>query len=113
MVASAASTSPPCPSEAAVADFLVGYGEEMVNDGVDIKRLLADNDFVLPLNANDGGGGTPMMAFWLGGGFAKVDGDNDDTAFDGDIANASVGFDARFGNGMLAGIARVIQRRRH
>ena len=38
------------PSDNDIADFLQRHFEPMANDGVDIKRLLADNDFVLPLS---------------------------------------------------------------
>ena len=87
--------------ETQMANFIKGHGEAISNGG-DLKRLIAGNDFVLPLTATGGGGGG-SLSLWASGGIGGVDGDDGNTDWDGDLLNANIGLDAFVRDDLLVG----------
>ena len=80
-----------------VANFLA-------NNEMNAKQILANNDFVLPLNAG-GGGGLSSLSFWASGGIGGINGDENTADWDGDYNTANLGLDAKVRDDLLIGAA--------
>jgi len=71
---------------------------------VDMKQMLRDMDFVMPLGAGGGSGAGGTMAFWGGSEYRDFKGEDGDTEWDGDLFSMQLGFDARVRADLLAGL---------
>ena len=87
-----------------LAAALRTHGEAMTSDSRDIKELLADSNFVLPLN-----GGTSIdassTAFWGSGEYRDFSGESGEFEWEGDLSGFQLGLDARLHNDLLVGVA--------
>ena len=87
-----------------LAAALRTHGEAMSEDSRDIKEMLADSDFVLPLNPAGTGGGS-SLAFWGSGEYLNFSGDGGGLDWNGDLSGAQLGLDVRLRDDMLVGVA--------
>ena len=82
------------------------HGEAMSEDSRDIKEMLAGSDFVLPLNAANGGWlGLSSAAFWGSGEYRDFSGESGTLDWDGDLTGFQLGVDARLRDELLVGVA--------
>ena len=91
-----------------LSDALLAHGEALQNGTLEPGRLLAGSSFTLPLNAADGGGKGRFgnLALWGSGDYRKFSGGNPETLdYDGDVASAHLGVDARLSASLLAGMS--------
>ncbi len=99
------------PSQAAglslgLAEVLDAHGEALAKDERDFKSLLTGSDFVLSLNAADGGsGGVGPMAFWGSGEHNGLEGESGNLDWDGDVTGIHIGVDGYLNEKVLAGVA--------
>ena len=87
-----------------LAAALRTHGEAMSEDSRDIKEMLADSNFVLPLNGGLGIDAS-MLAFWGSGEYLNFSGDGGGLDWDGDLSGVQLGVDARLRDDMLVGVA--------
>ena len=87
-----------------LAAALRTHGEAMSADSRDIKEMLADSDFVLPLNGGLGIDAS-MLAFWGSGEYLNFSGDGGGLDWDGDLSGVQLGLDVRLRDDMLVGVA--------
>ena len=87
-----------------LAAALRTHGEAMSADSRDIKEMLADSDFVLPLNPAGTGGGS-SLAFWGSGEYLNFSGDGGGLDWNGDLSGVQLGLDVRLRDDMLVGVA--------
>ena len=82
------------------------HGEAMNEDSRDIKEMLAGSDFVLPLNAANGGWlDLSSAAFWGSGEYRDFSGESGTLDWDGDLTGFQLGVDARLRDELLVGVA--------
>ena len=87
-----------------LAAALRTHGEAMTADSRDIKEMLADSDFVLPLNPIGTGGGS-SLAFWGSGEYLNFSGGSGSLDWNGDLSGFQLGLDARLRDDLLLGVA--------
>ena len=87
-----------------LAAALRTHGEAMTADSRDIKEMLADSEFVLPLNPIGTGGGS-SLAFWGSGEYLNFSGGSNDLDWSGDLSGVQLGLDARLRDDLLLGVA--------
>ena len=87
-----------------LANALRTHGEAMTTDSRDIKEMLADSNFVLPLN---GGAGidASTTAFWGSGEYRDFSGESGEFEWEGSLSGFQLGVDARLHNDLLVGVA--------
>ena len=94
--------------QSTLAGMVASQAQTSADDGMDMQRLLGASDFVLPLSAADGGGGSSQPAFWGGGDYRELGaenvGENEDIDWEGDQFSVNLGFDARVRPNLLAGL---------
>ena len=86
-----------------LAAALRTHGEAMSEDSRDIKEILADSNFVLPLNG--GAGGASSVAFWGSADYLNLSGDSGNLDWDGDVFGVQFGLDTRLRDNLLVGVA--------
>ena len=103
-------------------DFLIAKAEQSVRSGsvdigldsvlgsgFDIKRVLADSEFVIPLNASGGdstgSGVTSDMVLWGNGNYSNLSDNDDGLDYDGDIYSINLGIDSQINQETLLGIS--------
>ena len=86
-------------NETTIANFL------KENENINLKNILNNNDFVLPLNANKNASGISSLSLWASGGFGGVNDDHNTADWDGDYSNANIGLDAKVSDDLLIGLA--------
>ena len=77
----------------------------IANNEMNAKQILANNDFVLPLNAGGGASGISSLSLWASGGIGGVNDDHNTADWDGDYSNANIGLDAKVSDDLLIGLA--------
>ena len=89
-------------------DVLRTHGRSLADDAFDPGRLLAGTSFNLPLNVAEAGrGGLPgNLTLWGRGDYRNISGGDPQTLdYDGSVASANLGVDARLSPSLLAGVA--------
>ena len=86
-----------------LAAALRTHGEAMSEDSRDIKEILADSNFVLPLNG--GADGASSVAFWGSADYLNLSGDSGNLDWDGDVFGVQFGLDTRLRDDLLVGVA--------
>ena len=95
------------------AGIATAHGQGMADGTLDMKNMLGNSEFALPLNianaANsadgaDGGGGSPLT-LWGAGDFRHLDDSGDDVDFDGDLFSGHLGVDGKPRDDLLIGLA--------
>ena len=95
-----------------VAGALTTHAASIANGARDLRDLLSDTHFVLPLSGGANGvgvGDLGSVSLWASGDYRNLsgeDGDLDlDFEFDGDLHSASIGVDSMVRANLLAGVA--------
>ena len=91
-----------------LSDALLTHGEALENGTLEPGRLLAGSSFTLPLNAADSGGNGRFgnLTLWGSGDYRNFSGGSPETLdYDGDVASAHLGVDARLSAHLLAGMS--------
>ena len=93
--------------QSSLAGVASAHGKGMVDGSLDMKAMLANSGFALPLNATDGTGGigSGSLTFWGGGDYRDFDGSGNDVDFDGDLFSAQLGVDGKLRDDLLIGVA--------
>ena len=100
-------------------DFLITKAEQsarsgsinldgILGSGFDIKRVLGNSEFVMPLNASGdgtGSGATSSMVLWGSGDYNNLSDNDDGLDYDGDIYSINVGIDSQISQETLLGIS--------
>ena len=102
-------------------DFLIAKAEQSarsgsidigldnpLGSGFDIKRVLGNSEFVMPLNASGdgtGSGATSSMVLWGSGDYNNLSDNDDGLDYDGDIYSINVGIDSQISQETLLGIS--------
>ena len=89
-----------------LAGMLRSHGQALEDDSLDMKSLLGNSEFTMPLNAIGGGAGTGMT-FWGSGDYRNLSGeDNDQTLdWDGGMFSRHLGVDTRITAEAIGGVA--------
>ena len=93
------------------AGIATAHGQGMADGTLDMKDMLGNSEFALPLNiANatdsaDGVGGGSSLTFWGAGDFRHLDDSGDDVDFDGDLFSGHLGVDGKPRADLLIGLA--------
>ena len=93
------------------AEVASAHGQGMADGTLDMKDMLGNSEFALPLNiANaadsaDGVGGGSSLTFWGAGDFRHLDDSSDDVDFDGDLFSGHLGVDGKPRADLLIGLA--------
>ena len=88
-----------------LAGSLAAHGEAVADGTLNLKDMLGDSEFVLPLNAADNGASGGGLVFWGAGDYRCLDGEDGAVNWDGALVSAHLGVDARLGADLLAGVA--------
>ena len=97
--------------QSSLAGVATAHGQGMSDGSVDMKTMLGNSDFVLPLNAGDGTGGTSgasggsSLTFWGGADYRDFDGSGGGIDFDGDLFSVQLGVDGKPRDDLLLGLA--------
>ena len=97
--------------QSSLAGVATAHGQGMSDGSVDMKAMLGNSGFALPLNAGDGtGGGTNgigggSLTFWGGADYRNLDGSGGGIDFDGDLFSLQLGVDGKPRDGLLIGLA--------
>ncbi|ORU91839.1 MAG: hypothetical protein A6F72_03680 [Cycloclasticus sp. symbiont of Poecilosclerida sp. N] len=77
-----------------------------LQDGLDIKQMLNNSSFLIPLNvAGDNNYGANNMTLWGSGDYLNLSDDASGVDWEGEIVGGSVGIDARLSRNLVAGAA--------
>ena len=80
----------------------------ILGSGFDIKRVLGNSEFVMPLNAsgdNTGSGVASNMVLWGNGNYSNLSDNDDGLDYDGDIYSINVGIDRQIDRETLLGVS--------
>ncbi len=99
--------------QSSLAGVATAHGQGIVDGTLDVKAMLGNSGFALPLNAVDGtgGGGTSggiggsSLTFWGGGDYRDFEGSGNGVDFDGDLFSAQLGVDGKLRDDLLIGVA--------
>ena len=96
--------------QSSLAGVATAHGKGMADRTLDMKAMLGNSGFALPLNAGDGTGGTngsggSSLTFWGGADYRDFDGSGNGIDFDGDLFSAQLGVDGKPRDGLLIGLA--------
>ena len=94
--------------QSSLAGVATAHGKGMADRTLDMKAMLGNSGFALPLNATDGtsgGIGGSSLTFWGGADYRNFDGSGGGIDFDGDLFSAQLGVDGKPRDGLLIGLA--------
>ena len=92
--------------QSSLAAVLITHGQAMSEDPRDLKEMLADSDFTLPLNAGDGTANSGASAtFWGSGEYLDMSGESGALDWGGDLYGVHFGVDAHLREDLLVGVA--------
>ena len=94
------------------AGIATAHGQGMSDGTLDMKDMLGNSEFALPLNianaadsADGADGGGSSLTFWGAGDFRHLDDSGDDVDFDGDLFSGHLGVDGKPRDDLLIGLA--------
>ena len=98
--------------QSSLAGIITAQGQALADDQFNIKRLLADTDFVLPLGTAEGAEATAegapeatsRLTFWGAGDYRSIS-DSDQLTWDGDLFSLHLGLDTQVNASLVAGVA--------
>ena len=98
--------------QSSLAGIITAQGRALADDQFNIKRLLADTDFVLPLGTAEGASegaeataeATSRLTFWGAGDYRNIS-DSDQLTWDGDLFSLHLGLDTQLNASLVAGVA--------
>ena len=88
-------------------EIIKAQGRALVDDQFDWKRVLAESDFVLPLNVAGGGAsgaGSHGFTLWGAGDYRSIEG-AEGVRWDGDLFSLQLGLDAQLNARTILGVA--------
>ena len=90
-----------------LASLMNTHASSMEDGTLDMKTLLGNSAFALPLNnlINGDGTGTGGMTFWGSGDYRNFGGEDEDLDWDGDMFSIHLGLDARITAEAIGGVA--------
>ena len=91
-----------------LANLMNSHGQALEDNTLDMKSLLGNSEFTMPLNAIGGGAGTGSgMTFWGSGDYRNLSGEDDDLTldWDGDMFSLHLGVDTRITAAAIGGVA--------
>ena len=93
-----------------LAGMITTHGQALADDTLDMKSLLGNSEFVMPLNTIGGGTGTGTgtgTTFWGSGDYRNLSGeDNNQTLdWDGDLFSLHLGVDTHITAEVIGGVA--------
>ncbi len=103
--------------QSSLEGIIAAQGQAISDDQFNIKRFLADSDFVLPLgiseDASDGASDNTSegvseeasrLTFWGSGDYRSIS-DSDQLTWDGDLFSLHLGLDTQVGANLIAGVS--------
>ncbi len=103
--------------QSSLEGIIAAQGQALADDQFNIKRFLADSDFVLPLgiseDASDGASDNTSegvseeasrLTFWGSGDYRSIS-DSDQLTWDGDLFSLHLGLDTQVGANLIAGVS--------
>ena len=95
--------------QSSLAGVASAHGKGMSDGTLDMKTMLSNSSFALPLNAADGTGTSGIsgssLTFWGGGDYRDFEGSGNGVDFDGDLFSAQLGVDGKPRDDLLIGLA--------
>ena len=93
--------------QSSLAGVASAHGQGMSDGTLDMKDMLGNSSFALPLNAADGTSGISgsSLTFWGGGDYRDFEGSGNGVDFDGDLFSAQLGVDGKPRDDLLIGLA--------
>ncbi len=88
-----------------IAGVLAARGEEMLENGGDMKKLLAGSGFSMPIKGGGGGDGIGQTTLWASGEYAELSGTSAAVDWSGDLLGFHVGADAKVRPNLLLGLS--------
>ena len=89
-----------------LANLMNSHGQALEDDTLDMKSLLGNSEFTMPLNAIGGGAGTGSgTTFWGSGDYRNLSGEDKDLDWDGDLFSLHLGVDAHITAESIGGVA--------
>ncbi len=97
--------------QSSLAGIITAQGRAIADGQFNIKRLLADTDFVLPLGASEGTAEgasegaseeTSRLTFWGAGDYRNIS-DSDQVTWNGDLFSLHLGLDTQLSDNLVAG----------
>ena len=85
--------------QSSLAGIITAQGRAIADGQFNIKRLLADTDFVLPLGASEE---TSRLTFWGAGDYRNIS-DSDQVTWNGDLFSLHLGLDTQLSDNLVAG----------
>ena len=87
-----------------LAGMMTTHAQSLADDTLDMKSLLGNSEFTMPLNAIGGGTGSGTT-FWGSGDYRNIDGESKDLDWDGDLFSLHLGVDTHITPEIIGGVA--------
>ena len=84
--------------------MITTHAQALADDTLDMKSLLGNSEFTMPLNAIGGGTGSGTT-FWGSGDYRNLSGEDKDLDWDGDLFSLHLGLDMRITAEAIGGVA--------
>ncbi len=93
--------------QSTLSGVLTTHGRAFAEGTLNLKTMLGDSDFVLPLNASEmaSGFGLSDVTIWGGGDYRSFSGNGNSVDWEGDMFSAHIGADVHLREDLLAGLA--------
>ena len=88
-----------------LAGMMNTHGQALADDTLDMKSLLGNSEFTMPLNAIGGAGSGFGTTFWGSGDYRNLSGEDKDLDWDGDLFSLHLGLDMRITAEAIGGVA--------
>ena len=90
-----------------LAEMMTTHGQALEDDTLDMKSLLGNSEFTMPLNAIGGAGTGSGTTLWGSGDYRNLSGEDDDQTldWDGDLFSLHLGVDTHITAEVIGGVA--------
>ena len=88
-----------------LAGMITTHGQSLEDGTLDMKSLLGNSEFTMPLNAIGGAGSGFGTTFWGSGDYRNLSGEDKDLDWDGDLFSLHLGLDMRITAEAIGGVA--------
>ena len=88
-----------------LAGMITTHAQALADDTLDMKSLLGNSEFTMPLNALGGAGTGTGTTLWGSGDYRNIDGESKDLDWDGDLFSLHLGVDTHITPEIIGGVA--------
>ena len=88
-----------------LAGMMTTHAQSLADDTLDMKSLLGNSEFTMPLNTIGGAGSGSGTTFWGSGDYRNIDGESKDLDWDGDLFSLHLGVDTHITAEVIGGVA--------